>query len=125
MKLLLQDIEFWQIREYGLLMAHSNELTLEVTAFTKDILTSPSHKKWRDGLSKQKRNRWYTLVVELDKADCPIEKLTEFGEDIFSVLVYRCIPAPNYNDTGELLVLFHLADWIWHSLIYYTPPLDH
>ena len=99
---------------------NDKNLSSKLTELSHNLFTLPEYKLWRDELSKRKRDHWFSLIVELDRLQIPIEKLKDFGEDVYSKLVFRCIEAPTFKNTNQLMVLFSLADASWHSLVYQT-----
>lgn len=101
-------------------MTDINGVETKLTEFTHDLFTSPIYIQWLDKLHEQKPSRWYSLIVELDKTTGSIQELKDLGESIYSKLVYRCIPTPDFKNSKEIMVLFNVSGGIWHSLIYYS-----
>lgn len=101
-------------------MVDENKLSSNLTEFVHDLFIMNIYKGWREKLNNQRINRWYSLIVELDKANTPIVELKKFGTDVYSKLTYRCIPSQDYKKTGELLILFTISGSLWHSLIYFS-----
>ena len=99
----------------------TDEISLKLTSFVHDLFLNEESSAWLENLSSQSHDRWYSLIVELDRACCPIEKIKEFKEGIYSKFVYRCIPSPGFKTSGEMMILFNISGWVWHSLIFYTP----
>ena len=100
-------------------MSESDELERSLTKFSHNLFSALQYKQWRENLSHQEKNRWYSLIVELDKSHCSLNAIKYFGEDIYTKLVYRCIPSPDFKSTGENIILFNFSGKIWHSLIYF------
>ena len=96
-----------------------DDFTPKLKIFTHNLFTKPLYGESRGQLCEQKTNRWYSLIAELDKATGSIEELTEFGDDIYMKFVYRCIPTPDFKNSREIMVLFNVSGWMWHSLIYF------
>ena len=96
---------------------NTKEVALSLTELAHDIFSNLIYKGWRDNLNIQDRDRWFSLIVELDKSGCSVEVFKDFSSDIKSNLVYRCMPAPNYKRSGEVMILFNVSGWTWHSLI--------
>lgn len=101
-------------------MSEIDEIDSRLTEFTHDLFISPQYTRWRSNILNQKRDRWYSLIVELDKSNSNLDAIKGFGEDVYSKLVYRCIPCPITKALREDLVLFNVAGSIWHSLIYFS-----
>ena len=96
-----------------------NKLNQQLTSIAHELFTDKQFKKWVRELANQKKHRWYSLIVELDKNDCPIDSLKKLDESIYSKFVYQCIPSPDFNLNRETIILFNVSGYIWHSLIYY------
>lgn len=101
-------------------MSESDELESNLTKFSHDLFSTQQYKCWREKLSHQEKNRWYSLIVELDKSHCELNSIKGFGEEVYSSFVYRCIPSPDFKVTGENIILFNVSGKIWHSLIYFS-----
>jgi hypothetical protein len=83
-----------------------------------DLFLDKHYAKWKENLFEQPFERWYSLIVELDKNDASLVTLKSFNEAIYSKLVYRILPSPNYRKTGEILILFNVSGLLWHGLIH-------
>lgn len=92
-----------------------------LSIFTHDLFTNSIDRDWRSNLVGQSQNRWFSLIVELEKTNGSVDRLKNFGEDIYSKLVYRCIPSPKYRKTGEIMLLFNVSDLLWTSVIFFEP----
>lgn len=101
-------------------MTDIKELSSKLTELAHDLFTVGAYRVWRESLSSHKLDRWYSLVVELDKKNIETEEVKKFGNDVYSKLVYRCVPSPNFKKTGEIMVLFNVSGWLWHSLICFS-----
>ena len=99
-------------------MPEEDGLEPRLTSFAHDLFTLRKYESWTRALAHQKVDRWYSLIVELDRSQCDLEPIKGLGEDVYSKLVYRRIPSATFKASGEHLVLFCWADRLWHSLIY-------
>ncbi len=101
-------------------MSEVEELERNLTIFVHDLFSMHQYAQWREYLSNQETNRWYSLIVELEKSHCSLSLIKNFGEAVYSKLVYRCIPSPDFKTTGKKMFLFNLSGRIWHSLIHHS-----
>ncbi len=102
-------------------MNATKEVVAKLTEMAHDLFTEPCFDCWVSELIHQPSDRWRSLIVELDKSGCPINKLLGFDETVRSKLVYRCMQSPDFRRSGEIMVIFSVAGWTWHSLIFHRP----
>ena len=76
---------------------------------------------WVNQLTDFEPNRWFSVIVELDKCGSSIEDVKSLGQTTYSKLVFRCIPSPTWNKNNEIIVLFTLAGSQWSSTVNYEP----
>lgn len=101
------------------------EIEASCTNIARDLCTDPKYAVWLDAAFAQASTRWYSVVAEVSKQDCPIAEIKELPEEAIRNFVYTCIKAPHFKKTGEVLFLFKLANAIWNSTISVTPaPID-
>jgi len=93
----------------------------KLTRFVHDIFLDLEYKSWRNKLFNFELDRWYSLIVELDKSQVALSRVKEFNESIYSKLVFRCIRSPNWKNTGEIMIIFNVSGMIWSSLVFQTP----
>lgn len=93
----------------------------KLTHFIHDVFLNLEYKSWRNKLFNFEVDRWYSLIVELDKSQVDLNHIKEFDEGIYSKLVYRCIRSPNWKNTGEIMIVFNVSGMIWSSIVFQTP----
>jgi hypothetical protein len=76
---------------------------------------------WVSHLPDFELNRWFSVIVELDKCGSSIEDVKSLGEATYSKLVFRCLPSPTWKKNNEIIVLFTLAGSHWSSTVNYEP----
>jgi hypothetical protein len=91
------------------------------TEIARNICTHPKHGKWLEAAFNQTDSLWHGVVAEVARQGCPVDEIKELPEEVIRVFVYTCIKAPYFNKTGEVLILFTLAGWIWSTSIRCTP----
>jgi len=100
----------------------SKDIELICREIAKNMCTHPKHKKWLDVAFTQTDSQWHGVVAEVAKQGCPVDEIETLPRGVIRDFVYICIKAPNVKKTGEVLVLFKLADSIWSQIISSTPP---
>ena len=93
----------------------------ELTEFVHDLFTQRDYAPWVGDLAQYKHGAWNSLIAKLDRTGCTLSTIRAFGEDCYSRLLFCCVQAPHYKVTGEIMVIFTVADWIWHSVIWHIP----
>lgn len=105
-----------------------NELTQDekdrLTALTHDLFVNVEFRDWVNAIPGFERNRWYSVIVELDRVGAPVGRLKTLGRAIYSAYVFRCFESPRAKSTGELKILFCHADEFWNCLVGHRPALD-
>ena len=99
----------------------NESLESELTEYVHELFISQSYVSWVDSLPHLEKGRWYSLIVELDKAECELEKIKEFEAEVSSKFVFSCLKAPYFKKTGELMIVFNIAGFLWSSVVYQIP----
>lgn len=96
----------------------------QLTTFTHDLFMKTEYRDWVKAIPDYERNRWYSVIVELDRVGAPVDRLKTFGQAIYSAYVLRCFESPRAKSDGELKILFCHADAHWNSLVGHRPALN-
>ncbi len=104
--------------------AGKGDITDELTEFVRDLFTESKYEEWRNVLYEQRRDRWYSLIVGLDRHDAPLDRIRSFGEQVYSKTVFQCIEAPDFKSSNELVIVFKVSGWIWSSVVNFSTPND-
>ena len=103
------------------IMERNEEFEEDLTGFIRDLFLDTEYLVWRKGLNRYETNKWHSLIVKLDEAGSPIDRLKSFGVQTYSKLVFSYIQAPDYRESQMLMVQFTVSGSMWHSLVWHCP----
>ena len=102
-------------------MNENHTIEEKLTNFIHNVFLESEYRNWRNNLFNFELDRWYSLIVELDKSQVALNRIKEFDKGVYSKLVFRCIRSPNWKNTGEIMIIFNVSGMIWSSLVFQSP----
>ena len=102
-------------------MSDRKETEKALSVFVHDLFLKNQYIEWRKNLKSSQEGKWHSLVVSLNRCGAPLEELMDFGESIFSRLVFNYVKAPDYRESQMLMINFTVSGGLWHSLVWHCP----
>lgn len=102
-------------------MAETGKIKNELTTFVHDLFLNLEYIEWRKNLKSYEAGKWHSLIVKLHKIGAPVDRLEDFGESIFSKMVFNYVEAPDYRKSQMLMVQFTISESMWHSVVWHCP----
>jgi hypothetical protein len=102
-------------------MDETDKLEDELTSFTHGIFLENEYINWRLNLARLTDGKWHSLISNLSEHGAPINSLKDFGEAIYSKLVFNCVKAPDFRTSRQVMVSFTISGGLWHSVIWHCP----
>lgn len=93
----------------------------ELTDYVTDLFLYREYLNWRKDLKSFPPGIWHSVATSLASRNAPTERLLDFGECIYSGLVFSYIEAPDYAESKMLMVQFTVAKAMWHRIIWHCP----
>ena len=97
----------------------------ECKLFARELFMRREYRPWVAQLSARRTNRWYSLIVTLDETGVDLTEIKSLGEDIYRIFVFDVTRSPTFKTSGDYMIRFSLAGWIWHTMIWHTPAPNH
>ncbi|MBV4507302.1 hypothetical protein HU751_020955 [Pseudomonas sp. BW13M1] len=98
-----------------------DQLDEQLTYCTQDLFLSTEYIEWRKALRSFSAGEWHLLTASLAIKNSPTGVFLEFGETIYSSLVFSYIEAPDYTESQMLMVQFTMPGSMWHCLVWHCP----
>lgn len=102
----------------------TREFEEELKTYIHDLFLNLEYKAWRMNLENYEAGKWHSLIAKLHKIGAPVERLEEFGESIFSKLVFNYVKAPDYRKSKMLMVQFTVSESMFHSVVWHRPGIN-
>lgn len=99
-----------------------DDVESECTRIARELCTDPAHGTWRNAVFSQRSSRWYSVVVEVDRQGCPIDRLMALPREARRAFVYTRVDGPFFRSDGRIVIVFALAGSLWTTVVHCGPP---
>ena len=92
-----------------------------LSVYIHEIFSKAEYKDWRCNLKSFQEGKWHSLIASLNKHTLPLDRLYEFGNSVYSKLVFNYVKAPDYKESQMLMIQFTVSGTLWSCTIWHCP----